>query len=152
MKRLRIAVAILGVATALAGCPRVERKPAAIDANQPILAVVRAQTDAMNKEDLEGALAIVDPTSPTFAQNRQLSKELFRIYDLRYTLREVAVESVKGAEATVRFTQITEKVSGPQFRDNRIEGVHLLKKQADGGWKIFTTRAEKIDYLEKDKP
>ena len=152
MTRCLAPLAILCLAMMFSGCPRAERKAEAsksAEEHEQIVAVVRAQTDALNKEDLDAALALVDPDSPGFAETKRLSEQLFRTYDIRYTLSEAAVEAVTGNEATVRFMQTTEKLSGPDFRDNRIEGVHVLKRQADGGWKLYTTRADKVVYLDK---
>jgi hypothetical protein len=50
-------------------------------------------------------------------------------------------------EAKVRFSQVTRKISGPEFRDNRVSGVHVLRK-LNGEWKLFDTERIKVDYLE----
>jgi hypothetical protein len=34
----------------------------------------------------------------------------------------------------------------PALRDNKIGGVHILKK-SDGTWKIYDTQIDSIDYL-----
>jgi hypothetical protein len=57
------------------------------------------------------------------------------------------VTNKTASEAAVHFVQITRKVSGPAFRDNRVEGEHLLHKK-DGKWLVYDTRADKIDYLD----
>ena len=130
---------------ALAGC---SKKPAPPSPSEQVLAVVRAQVDALNRKDLPAVMAALDPQSAGFEQTRQMSAKIFQAYDLRYTLKEAAVESINGDEAKVRFVQTTEKISGPAFRNNRIEGVHTLKKR-NGQWKIAGTEATKIEYLDK---
>lgn len=49
-------------------------------------------------------------------------------------------------EAHVRFVQVTRKESGPEFRDNRIDGTHILRP-SDGDWKIWTTETESVEPL-----
>jgi hypothetical protein len=115
---------------------------------EPVIAVVRSQVDALNREDLAGALAVVDPESPGFAQTKDMCAKLFQAYDLRYKLSDVAVISATDTEARVRFTQVTEKIAGPAFRNNRLEGIHTLKKRA-GQWKLFGTETSKIEFLDK---
>ena len=114
----------------------------------PILAVVRANADALNREDLSAAIALMHPDSPGLQQTKEMSEKLFQAYDLRYTVKDLAVESVTGDEAKVRFSQVTEKLSGPAFRNNRVDGIHILKKQ-NGEWKLYNTQVTKIEYLDK---
>lgn len=112
-----------------------------------ILDVVRAETDALNNEDLDASMTFIDPQLESFEKTKNATSMLFENYDLHYTLSNLVAESVSDDEALVRFTQVTEKTAGPDFRNNRIEGVHTLRKR-DGGWKISTTKINKIDYLD----
>ena len=43
------------------------------------------------------------------------------------------------SEATLHVIQTTEKVSGPDFRNNRLDVVHTLKKH-NGLWKVYSTK------------
>jgi xanthine dehydrogenase molybdenum-binding subunit len=47
----------------------------------------------------------------------------------------------------VRVTQVTRKVSGPAFRDNRATLLHALRKSG-GQWKFYNTVVLKIEYLD----
>lgn len=111
-----------------------------------ILAVVQANIDAINNEDLDGAMAVFDPDAPGLELSRKVTAQLFDTYDLKYTIEEMTVESVDAGTARVRFSQLTEKVNGPQFRNNRVRGVHILKKR-DGVWKFYTTEASGVEFL-----
>ena len=133
----------------LAGCG----KPAAPapSPSDAVLAVVRNQADALNRKDLDAVMVALDPTNPGYEQTKQMTAKVFGAYDLHYTLNDLAVESITGDEAHVRFSQTTEKVSGPAFRNNRVEGEHVLKK-LNGAWKITSTQANKVEYLDKQQP
>lgn len=118
---------------------------------QPIITpvqVVHDQLDAMNREDLNAAINAVHPSSPGFQKTKSLTEELFNIYDLRYSLKETTLESENTDTAKVKFSQITNKISGPEFRNNFISGVHILKKY-NGEWKIYDTQIIKIEFSDK---
>jgi hypothetical protein len=120
-------------------------------AKKPIatpVAVVRAQSEALNREDMKAAADAIHPSSPGFQQTKDITAKLFSIYDLRYTLKNIKLESETADTAKVRFSQITKKISGPAFRNNRIDGIHILKKD-DGRWKIYDTQTIKIEFLDK---
>ena len=147
MKPLLNNLLLLVVLAALAGCsksPDASQDPAAGE----VLAVLRAQTDALNRKDATAYLATIDPGSPAYEKTKGAIEQMFQVYDLRYTLKDARVESVNGDEAHVHFDQTTEKISGPEFRDNHLEGTHVLKKR-DGAWKVVSTGATKIEYLNK---
>lgn len=137
---------ILIALIAATGCSK--RSASAPSSSDPVLVVVRAQADALNRKDLSAYMATIDPDSPAFASTKEMMEKITQAYDLRYTVKEATVESVNGDEARVRFDQITEKVSGPEFRNNEIKGVHTLKKR-NGAWKVASTQIDKIDYLSK---
>jgi hypothetical protein len=138
MKPILGKYALIMVLVALAGCNK----------SDPVLAVVRAQIDAGQREDFAAFIATFDPEGPAFEQTKEMFPKLFQTYDLRYTLKDLALESMSGGEARVRFDLVTEKVSGPAFRDNRVAGVLTLRKRI-GEWKIFNTQITTLEYLDK---
>jgi hypothetical protein len=110
--------------------------------------VVSTQLEALNLEDLNAAIDAIHPSSPDLPQTKDWTEKLFKIYDLRYTLEKNTLESETENTAKVRFSQTTEKISGPVFRNNHIDGVHVLKKY-DGKWKIYETQIIKIEFLDE---
>lgn len=122
--------------------------PAAATESDAILAVIRANIDAINREDIDASMAVFASDSPVLQATRDATEKIFQAYDLRYTMEELVVDSVSGDEAKVRFSQLTEKVSGPEFRNNRFRGVHTLKKQ-DGVWKLYGTETTGIEFLDE---
>ena len=130
----------------LVGCGKAPA-PAPSPSDQ-VLAVVRGQLAPLKRQGQPAVMAVLDPESPGFEQTRAMTEKIFKDYDLRYTFKDLAVESITNDEAHVRFSQVTEKVSGPAFRNNRVDGEHILKKR-NGAWKISSTQANNVAYLDK---
>ena len=55
--------------------------------------------------------------------------------------------SVKGNEASIEVVQVTRKVAGPAFRDNRIRASNTFVKE-DGEWKTCVTTIINIEFLD----
>ena len=108
--------------------------------------VINANIDFMNLEDLEGAMSTIHPDSPLFENTKNVMKQLFAMYDLIYKIEKLEVVKNDNNEAEVNFVQLTTKISGPEFRNNRISGKHILKKYKDS-WKIFATQTTNVEYL-----
>ena len=134
-----LCVAILA-STIFPGCSREAETP-----NDPV-AVVQENIKAMNNEDLDKAMAMIDEQSASYDQTKQMAKKIFELYDLKYELDSLRVITQNDDEARVGCIQTTTKVRGPAFRDNRIDFVHTLRK-VEGVWKIYNSKVVKIDYL-----
>ncbi|WP_379147006.1 stalk domain-containing protein [Paenibacillus sp. sgz500992] len=104
-----------------------------------IKAVVQANVDYSNKEDLDGALSTIDETSPAYEQSKELYMQMFKAYDLAITLDSSKIIDYTGDTAAVYTVQTSKKVKGPEFQDSRAVSVNILKKSADGKWKLTQT-------------
>lgn len=109
--------------------------------------VMRSQNEALNRKDADAYMATIHPDAPGFAATKGMSEQLFKTFDLRYTLEKTEVLSFGEEEATLYVIQLTEKVSGPDFRNNRYDAVHTLKKH-NGEWKIFGSKINKVEFLD----
>jgi hypothetical protein len=116
---------------------------------QAVLAVLFEQQKYMRREDVAGVMGTILPDSPLAVATEALLKRVQDSYDFRFEFSDEAVKSISATEAEVNFTQITERVSGPEFRKNRIRGTHVLRKDAQGKWKFFDTKIHKVDYLDR---
>jgi hypothetical protein len=116
--------------------------------NEAIIGVVKSNLMAMEKEDIESVKRTIDTSSPAYAMTIDMTEEIFQQYDLKYTLESVKMIEAEETTARVWFIQVTEKISGPAFRNNRLTGIHTLKK-IDGSWVITHTEIEEIDYLDE---
>jgi hypothetical protein len=112
------------------------------------LTVVRTQLDALNRQNLNASMESIHPSSPMFQPTKEFGEALFKNYKLRFTLQNLVLESITADTSKVRFTQITKKISGPEFRNNRLTGIHTLKKH-QGKWKIYDSKTIKIEYLDQ---
>ncbi|MDB6070299.1 MAG: hypothetical protein JWL81_1470, partial [Verrucomicrobiales bacterium] len=89
----------------------------------------------------------IHPDNPKYSETESATRKLFDEYELKTTLEKAEDTSVTDGEAKIKFVQLTQKVTGPAFRDNRVTGVHTLR-QDKGVWKIFATEASGVVYLD----
>lgn len=64
---------------------------------------------------------------------------MFKAYDLAITLDSSKIIDYTGDTAAVYTVQTSKKVKGPEFQDSRAVSVNILKKSADGKWKLTQT-------------
>ena len=116
------------------------------EAGSPI-EVINLNTEYMTKEDISGVETTLDKDNPDFEQSMKMVKLLFDTYDLDYKIESLETVEQNENEAQIKFVQLTTKISGPEFRDNRFTGIHTLKKKSDG-WKILSTKQLNIEFLD----
>ena len=116
------------------------------EAGSPI-EVINLNTEYMTKEDISGVEITLDKDNPDFEQSMKMVKLLFDTYDLDYKIESLETVEQNENEAQIKFVQLTTKISGPEFRDNRFTGIHTLKKKSDG-WKILSTKQLNIEFLD----
>lgn len=110
--------------------------------------LIKNNAEFFQKEDLESYIGTLDPTSPEIENTRAMMVELFENYDLKLTIESTRILKISENKADVEVVQVTSKVSGGDFRDNKINIVHNLKK-VDGAWKISGSKTIKIDYFDQ---
>jgi hypothetical protein len=142
MKRLSGIFIGLAIALIVMGCG----KSGGASSDADILAAINENLTAMEREDVNATMATIDENSPGYATTKDLIKVIFDEYDLKYEISDLKVVEKKGNEAKVSFTQVTRKVSGPEFRDNKITGLHTLR-YTGGKWRIFDSAVQTTDYL-----
>ena len=99
--------------------------------------VLIANIEASEAEDLDAALATIDPKSPAYAETRDLLGTMFLAYDIDYEIELINVIEASDTEAYVYTVQTAKKIDGPEFNDGRYKQVHQLRKQEDGSWKVY---------------
>jgi uncharacterized protein YchJ len=108
--------------------------------------VIYANAKYMAEENLSAVMNTIHPESPVFENTRKLIQEIFNQFDLNYKIERLEILEENQEEARVRFVQVTRKVAGNDFTDNRMKGIHTLMKDGDS-WKIFSTVSEDMEYL-----
>jgi len=129
----------------VSGCERVSKAD-----EDAAVASVRANTEAMNRADLEGAMAAIHPKSPSYDRSRAQTETILEQFKLACTLEDAKVEKSTAEGILVRFVLVTRKVSGDEdFPDNRVTGLHLLKRDG-AAWKIWSTQVLSSEKLETE--
>jgi hypothetical protein len=99
-------------------------------------------------EDLNGYMWTLHPDAPGYDDTQSQMDLMFREFDLAYTIEEWEIVSIDQNSARVRVIQTTRKVAGDQpFRDNRMEAIHILRKDSEGAWKIYATEFDPDDLM-----
>lgn len=99
-------------------------------------------------EDVEAVLSTIDPTSPAYEQTGVILEQMYSAYDLQ-TEVQYAIVDLGEDEAIVQTTQLTTRLSGPEFQDNETTAQHLLVK-VNGNWRIYSSKIIYVDYLKQD--
>jgi uncharacterized protein YchJ len=125
----------ISIALALAGCQKITQAD-----QQAALECVRANLATLQKGDVNAVLATTHPKSQAYTWTPKLVGAIIQKYKLTYELEEARVEKTTADGIHVHFVQVTRKIEGPDdFLDNRVEGVHLLKRDGKA-WKIWFTK------------
>lgn len=110
------------------------------------LAVIYANIRASNTESIPHYMDTIHSTSPTYQSTQEMTAEAFDLFDLSYQISGLKITEQTRNEAVVAFTLTTRKIRGPRFRDNRINGEMILRKEK-GRWKIYNQVVHDIKYL-----
>jgi hypothetical protein len=110
------------------------------------LAVIYENIRASNGENVNRYMATIHSKSPSYQSTETMTKEAFSLFDLSYKISGLKILKQNKNEVVVAFTLTTQKIRGPNFRDNRISGDMILR-QEDGRWKIYNQVVHDIKYL-----
>jgi hypothetical protein len=120
---------------------------AALDMSEnAVVQVLYDNINALNNEDIVGAMKSISPESPSYDATKEITLQLFQDYEIKYTLESYKVLSLTPEKATVEIVQVTVNQNDMPFNDNRMTAVHELRPY-QGQWKIYNTTIENIDYL-----
>lgn len=101
---------------------------------------------ASNAESVPHYMATIHSKSPSYQSTKEMTEQAFGLFDLSYRVSGVKILKQNENEVVVAFTLTTQKIRGPSFRDNRITGDMILRKE-DGKWKIYNQVVHDIKYL-----
>ena len=100
-------------------------------------------------EHLEGYMWSIHEDAPGRGTTEEAMRLAMSDFNLSYEIETWEVLSIEGDTARIRVVQVTRtKGPDPNFRDNRLEAVHILKISEDGNWKIYNSEFGDIEYLE----
>ncbi len=107
---------------------------------------IEANAKFMNEENFDGVMSTIHPESQSYKMTENLVKKIFETYDLSYKIEKIKVIEQNDKEARVEFIQVTTKIKGPDFKNNRTYGIHTLKLDGNS-WKIFSTEVTDLKFL-----
>jgi len=108
---------------------------------------VYSNAEYLTNEDLSGVMSTIDPESALYSSTEVFVENLFELYDLKFIVESIEIIEQTEERAKVSFTQLTMKVSGPEFKNNRIKGYHTLRK-SDGSWLMLDTKILETNYID----
>lgn len=135
--RIKYILLVLSISFLFCGCGK---------KNVDIENVINENIKALQSEDVNAYMKTIDKNSVDYDQTKKAVQELFSSYDLNYQINKIEVASVNDDEAKVKVTQVTKKVKGAEFTNNKSVIVHILKK-VDGIWKISSTTVQSVEKL-----
>jgi len=144
-----MAVCVLGLFLFLPKNATGQAEEPAGDASSPPddpIAVIIDNIRASNAESIPHYMATIHSKSPSYQSTKKMTEQAFGLFDLSYKISGVKIVKHNKNEAVVAFTLTTQKIRGPSFRDNRITGDMILRKE-DGKWKIYNQVVHDIKYL-----
>ena len=109
-------------------------------------AIIFANIDASNAENIPHYMATIHSKSPSYQTTKEMTEQAFGMFDLSYRVSGLKITELTRNEAVVAFSLTTQKIRGPSFRDNRITGDMILRKE-DGRWKIYNQVVHDVKYL-----
>jgi len=139
---MKLLYLFLFAALLFAGCGTERSKE-----EQAIKDVINKNIAAGNDEDVNAYMETIDKENRNYDRMQDMMNTIYSTYDLNYQVRDVKILELKDNEAKVQFVQITKKIKGPTFRNNRIIGIHTMHK-TNGEWKIYDTQITKMEYLQ----
>ena len=129
--------------------PAPEKAAPSEDRQSPFEASIRALVDAhlkaLNEEDLEAVAETMHKDSPVMKQTLAQLPQMFATYDLDFALVKLKFVGLSDDYAVVRMIQTTKKKAGPDFRDNKVDAMQVLKRQGEK-WTFWTTAVLKVSF------
>lgn len=105
---------------------------------------------AMDEENISKYMKTV--TGPRAGIADTLLKELFRDYDVSYTVEDIKLLSVVDEIAQVKTVVVAKDEGGPKkYRDNRMVFLHKLRKE-HGKWLISFSEVLEMEIFDKTQP
>ena len=131
------------VVSLLIGCQAEKKKSVEELAKE----VIQNNLKYIEEGNVDKYMSTMHPDSPVYERTEKVMEKVVETYDLDYKVKEAKVINKTKDEVQVEVVQITKKINGPQFRDNKTKAVHILRKNDKGQWKIYNTKINNIEYL-----
>ncbi|MFA1819563.1 hypothetical protein ACDX78_05050 [Virgibacillus oceani] len=124
-----------------------EEAEMSVPEDEELFEVLDRNITTMEEDDLKAHMETLHSESPGFAETEQIMEDM-AVYTLDIQVSDMEVEEKSEEEARVFYKQTNIKVDGPEYENNEITGVHVMRPE-DGAWKIYDT--ELVDYVVVDE-
>ncbi len=125
---------IFGATFADEASPAPGKETGGAELAKQLRAMLIAQTEAKQKEDLAGTIENVD--ARLVVKYGTQFGQIFKTYKLEYSLDDFKLLYHDDEVALTRVKQTLKKVEGPDFKDNQRDALQIFRNR-DGQWKIF---------------
>ena len=116
---------------------------------QKILKTLTNNYQAMVNEDLPRIMETISKRCDSYAATQKGLPGLFASYDLKYELVDRTVLSITQNKSRVRESVIVRKKTGSlPFKNNQTTSESELILEADGVWRVCTTKILGVKYLD----
>lgn len=115
-----------------------------------IMAVIDKAEKAFDAKDLQSLMEHWHKDSPQYGKIKEGLPQFWAECDLSTTRekREIIAWNPRAGDAVVRYVDSIRKVSCPEYRDNTVQGLLIMKRDDElWQWKIFEEVVEKREYL-----
>ena len=107
---------------------------------------VRDNARFLQEENTEAAMSTIHSLSASYLPTQNVLPQLFDNYDLSYEIESITFIGYDGELAYARIKQLTRKISGAVFQDNKLDMLQVFKLEA-GVWKVWSQANMSIEYL-----
>ncbi len=105
--------------------------------------VLQGNIDALNDETLDCYMGVFHEDSPQIIGTYGLTQQLYDQYDLVASFdAPLKVDMQSNGDARVTFSQVTRNNNSEPFNANRSIGVHLMRKNDAGRWRLVSTEIQ----------
>lgn len=121
----------------------------AVPEDDELFKVIEKNVQTMADKDIDSHMETITSDESAQAGTKELMEQM-EAYDLDIEVANLKVEEKDEKEAQVSYTQKTVKKEGPDYQNTEVDGVHTLKLDEDGEWKIFDTEINEQRALDEN--
>lgn len=119
-----------------------------LDATAVFTEIFKENERMLEEENFEGYMAMVEGTEEVNAMTAEVTKAMFREFDMDIEFSDVEIIEQTDTTAKVQVTQISKELSNsPDYKDNKTVAVHDFVL-VDGEWKFASVEFKSVEFIE----
>jgi len=104
--------------------------------------------EAIRLGDVKEYMKYISSQAGAYEQTQQSITDIFEKFDLDVKVDQIQILQANNNEVKVLVQQTTNKLNGPEFKDNRTQIIHTLVKE-DGIYKILNSNVVQMEAIEQ---